>query len=209
MIGAEGSAVLSLGRFDNTLDLALRQQTLFGRHDLSPIATLALGYERIRQFDRIGAETEAQDFRQAAIGGGVERNYPHDIHLTLGLLARAWHETSLLDGSGHDRDAIGPRIVLEKFGRNHDRAARLEAMWSREYWLASLATHTLTERGAFRLETATRVGMGRQLLRRPHPSRLAATTGFPGCTWENIAATGKHPRRWSCRAGWQVRFGCN
>jgi len=179
IIKAEASGILTLGRFNSTLDLGIRRQSLLGHPTLSPVLRLALVSERLRQFDTTGAELESDLFREAVVRGGLERDFGPSLHLIVGGEARTWRELRLDDRTPRNRQAIGPTLWLERAAAGRDNLARLELAWTTAYWRASLETRWSAPIAGFVLDHRLRIGAG-STLPTAHTFVLGGDGGFPG-----------------------------
>lgn len=179
VIRAEASAVLTLGRFNSNLDLALRRQSLLGHPTLSPVLRLLLTAERIRRFDGAGVELDADRFREATATAGLERDLAASLHLIVGGEARTWSELTLDHRLPRQREALGPTLSLEQVAVDHDDAARLDLAWTNSYWRAALETRWTGSLAGIRLEHRLRLGAG-STLPAAHDFSLGGDEGFPG-----------------------------
>lgn len=177
VVHAEGAAVLALGRFRRDLELSLRRQTLLGRADFSPVATLRLASEDLRRFDAGGIELEAADYRDATVTAGVERYLGRDVRLALLGETRWWREEDLV--GARDRHAAGARLLVEKIGGDRDRLARLQVAHTGIYSLAHADVRFRGSIGPYRIEHRIRIGAG-DALPPALTFALGGDDGFPG-----------------------------
>ena len=179
IIKAEASGILTLGRYSSTVDIGIRRQSLLGHPTLSPALRLTLTGDQLRQFDTTGAELDSDGYREAAVSAGLERDFTPYLHLVVGGEARTWHELGLDDRIPHNRQAIGPTLLVQQSVADHDNFARLELAWTTAYWRAAFETRWSAPIGGFLLEHRLRVGAGSTL---PTASTfvLGGEEGFPG-----------------------------
>ena len=179
IIQAEASGILTLGRFNSSLDLGVRRQSLLGHPALSPAFHFTLTGERLRQFDTAGVELESDLFREAVVRAGLERDFAPSLHMVIGAEARAWHELTLDGRIPRNRAAIGPTLVLERTGIDRNDLARLELAWTPEYWQALVETRWTAAIGGSLIEHRLRLGAG-ATLPTAHTFVLGGEDGFPG-----------------------------
>jgi NTE family protein len=176
---AEGSAILSLGRFEQELQLAMRRQTLLGQPDFTPLLAADFRTAELRRFDADGLELAADDYDEVLLSAGVERQLAAGFRLTLAGTWRTWSDRDLLDRSFTDDQALGGRLLIEKLSASRDRLARLDVEVASTHRLVALEIRFRGSIGPFRLEHDLRAGVGSDLpagLTFP----LGGMQGFPG-----------------------------
>ncbi|MEP6591104.1 MAG: patatin-like phospholipase family protein [Gemmatimonadota bacterium] len=176
---AEGSAIVSLGRFRREATATLRRPTLLGFHSYSPVASLRGSGEELRRFASDGLELAAADYRDFTAAVGLERNVRGSVQLTLGGEWRTWRATDLWTDARGTGSAYGPRITAEKMSPSRERLARLSLAWTNRY---SSAAFDATVRGVIagvRLEQRVRLGVG-ETLPAGLTFSLGGDEGFPG-----------------------------
>ena len=179
ILKAETSGILTLGRFSSNFDVGVRRQSLLGHPTLSPVFRFTLTGEQLRQFDTTGTELESDVFREAAVSAGLERDFTPYLHLVVGGEARTWHELGLDDRIPHNRQAIGPTLLIEQSVADHDNLARLELAWTTAYWRAAFETRWSAPIGGFLLDHRLRIGAG-STLPTARTFVLGGEEGFPG-----------------------------
>lgn len=179
IIKAEASGILTLGRFNSSIDIGVRRQSLLGHPTLSPAFHLTLAGERLRQFDTTGTELDSDVFRELAARAVLERDLAPSLHLMVGGEARTWHELTLDGRVPRNRQAIGPTLLLEQSAAAKDHFARLELAWTTAYWRAFLTTRWSASIGSFLLEHRLRIGAG-ATLPTGQTFVLGGEEGFPG-----------------------------
>jgi len=183
VLHAEGSAVISLGRYRNEAEVTVRRQTLLGLPTYSPVATLRGRLEELRRFTPDGVEVPSTEYRDLSAIAGVERNIGRSVRLMLGGEWRTWHasDTVLAGGTttSSTSNAIGARFTAEKFTASRERLARMTLAWTTEYSLATVEGNVRGVIGSVRHEERIRLGIGESLpdgLTFP----LGGEEGFPG-----------------------------
>lgn len=183
VLNAEGSAVISLGRFRNEAAVTLRRPTLLGLPTYSPVATIHGRLEELRRFSSDGVELPSADYRDLTATAGVERNIGQNVRLMLGGEWRTWYETTTIADTSRTTtttsSAIGPRFTAEKLTDTRERLARLTLVWTTEYSLAAFEGNFRGSFGSVRHEERIRLGVGETLpdgLTFP----LGGDEGFPG-----------------------------
>ncbi|MES2305044.1 MAG: patatin-like phospholipase family protein [Gemmatimonadota bacterium] len=179
LVHAEGSAVVTLGRFRRDGELTVRRPTMLGLPSYSPVGILHASSEELRRFSATGLELAAADYRDVVATGGLERNIGKSIHLFLGGEWRTWDATNLLTDVATTASSYGPRVTAEKFGASRDRVARVTVAWTTQYSLAALEMNIGAVFAGIRLEQRIRLGVGEKL-----PPGIAfplgGDEGFPG-----------------------------
>lgn len=151
-LALEGSGALFLGGTRPELQLGLRRPYRIGRHLTTPVATVALAAESIREFDALGNRQGDTDVREGVAFLGVEQAFSRGWLVALGGEGRLWHEPGLAD-----QTALGGTLRLIKRGSTAERLFDLQLQYSKPYQRAALAgvvtakVFSLTVRPRFRL----------------------------------------------------------
>jgi NTE family protein len=179
VVHGEGSAVLSLSRFESSLLAEFRRQTLLGQPSLTPVARMEAADGVVRRFAEDGLELPGADHRWLGGGVGVERRFGWGVRVRLDGIARNWREADRLTGVALQRSTLGGRLVLDRIDPARRRIARLEVVLTQRYSLAAVDFSIGGRIGSVDLDQRVRIGIGHQL-----PAALSFTLGgnegFPG-----------------------------
>src|SRR5690606_31869566 len=179
LLRGEATALLTLGRFNNTLALTLRRHTLLGQRTLTPFARGTLRQGEVRRFNAGGLELPVVEHESAEMVGGVEHIPAHGVRVEVALAARAWEEVDLITREAITEDAVGAVVTVERVSDDRRRATRIEGTLTNEYASVLFATAVGLDVKAFTIEPSTRAGIGRDLP--THAAfNLGGTEGFPG-----------------------------
>ena len=170
----EGSGLLSFGRFQQELYAAALWHFDAGWSRVTPIATVRLRTENLRQFRPTGLEVAAIGTSEAHVAAAVELRIGEPWRIKLGADGLAWGGESVRGGSGFGGSATierdwrgGPQLVGETLITTGFRSVRLVAEWPLEH------------RG-FRLVPKARLGYGDAGLPPQRTFALGGDEGFPG-----------------------------
>ncbi|MBM3276174.1 MAG: patatin-like phospholipase family protein, partial [Candidatus Sericytochromatia bacterium] len=170
---AEASVLLTLGRYQRELVVAGLAHVDPGMSRLTPIVTVHLLAEDVRQFDDAGIETRAAATREGRVAAGVEFRPGIAWRIRLQAEAIRWSEpgasSSVLGGS------------LETSARSRGgKSITMEALWAG----ASARFRVAGEAPMIRTGRTTTVASGRLGWGRALPLRwtlpLGGDAGFPG-----------------------------
>lgn len=179
LLRGEATALLTLGRFNNSLALALRRHTLLGQRTFTPFARGTLRQGEVRRFNAGGLELPVVEHESAEMVGGVEHVPTSGVRVEAALLARAWEEVDLITREAITEDAVGAVLTMERVSDDRRRATRVEGTLTNEYASVLFATAVGLDVKAFTIELSTRAGIGRDLP--THAAfNLGGTDGFPG-----------------------------
>ena len=176
---AEGSAVISLGRFRQEATLTARRPTMLGLPAYSPVVSLNGNSNDLRRFASNGLELAVAGYRDLRATAGVERNVGHNVQLTLGGEWRTWREADPRDNRVSTGTASGARLSAEKWSASREHLAQATVAWTNRYQVASAEINFRGAFGPVRLEHRIRIGVGEKLpqgLTFP----LGGEEGFPG-----------------------------
>ena len=170
----EGSGLLSFGRFQQELYAAALWHFDAGWSRVTPIATVRLRTENLRQFRPNGLEVAAIGTSEAHVGAAVELRIGEPWRVKLGADGLAWGGESVRGQSGFGGSATierdwrsGPQLVGETLITTGFRSVRLAADWPFEH------------RG-FQFVPKARLGFGDAGLPPQRTFALGGDEGFPG-----------------------------
>ena len=170
----EGSVLLSLGRFEQGLDIGLRKHVRVGSLFMTPALTLRGFDDDIREFDGRGNELPELETNGLVGFLGFEQLLPHGWSLALGGEGRVWDEPNV-----SDRSAIGVRGRVEKVGRTAERLFLAEGIWTDRFRRVEFEGIVTLSVGALKIRPRFRLGWGEDLpLDLQFP--LGGDQGFPG-----------------------------
>lgn len=175
----EMTALLTLGRYNSTLDITLRRQTLLGQRTFTPFGRIRLEQGETRRFTASGLALPGNDFDAAEAVLGVERTFGPGVRLDLGVVARTWRETDLVTRDRLTDDAVGVTASIERFAASRHPTILVEGTLT-DAWSRVAMQGTLNSRvGRFGVDMVARAGIGRDLP--GHEAfRLGGSNGFPG-----------------------------
>jgi hypothetical protein len=176
---AEGSAVISLGRFRQAATLTARRPTMLGLPAYSPVASLSGNSNDLRRFASNGLELAVAGYRDLGATAGVEHNVGHNVQLTLGGEWRTWRQADPLDNTVTTGTAYGPRLTAVKSSGSREHLAQVTLVWTNRYQVASAEINFRGAFGPVRLEHRLRIGVG-QTLPAGLTFPLGGEDGFPG-----------------------------
>lgn len=171
--GLEGSGILSLGRFKSELNGTVLTHIGVGRMSLTPLASIRLRSEGVRQFTPDGTNFEKLETQEAGAFAGAEWARLGTWRLRAGGRLATWRTPE-----GERRSTAGlafnARLETE---RRADGSAEL--VWMGDYQLARATLGTTLGSGRLSLVPEVRLGLGRRL---PiHMTfELGGDEGFPG-----------------------------
>ncbi len=172
--GLEAGAVLTLGRFRQGLELAVRQHIRIGSQFLSPIISVRGFDDDIREFDATGEELPVLEVDGVSGFAGLERLFPGGWSLAVGGVAHAWDEAG-----APKRSTAGARLEVVKLGRAAERLFLASGTWTGRYQRVEAEGIATASVGALRIRPRFRVGWGEDLpLDLEFP--LGGELGFPG-----------------------------
>ena len=173
--GAEAAAVLTLGRFKSDLTATLQSHLGIGRTRVTPLMSLRLLSEGVREFDAQGENFTKVDITEATGTVGLEWARLGTWRLRGGGAVALWRTPD-----GEDR-STGGTFVSARTESGRRLAAELELNWMGDFQLARGELGTSLRRGRLSLEPEVRVGVGRRLpVQRAF--ELGGADGFPGLT---------------------------
>lgn len=179
VLKGEGSAILTLSRFDSHLLLELRRQALLGPPSFTPVAALRAWDGEVRRFTDQGVALPGVDHGRVEAAGGVERHFALGMRLTLTGVVSTWRNEDLITGDQVVNSTWGGRLELRRLTAGRRPSAEVSLTLTDRYALATAELHLRTEIGRFRLQQIMRAGIGRDL-----PTSLALPLGghegFPG-----------------------------
>ena len=170
----EGSGLASFGRFQQELYGAALWHFDAGWSRLTPMATVRLRTENIRQFRANGFEVAAVGTSEAHVGAALELRVGEPWRIRLGADGLAWGGERVRGHTGFGGSARierewrrGPQLVGETLITSGFQSARLTAEWPFEH------------RG-FRFLPKARFGYGNAGLPPQRTFALGGDEGFPG-----------------------------
>lgn len=179
VLQGEGSAILTLSRFDSHLLLELRRQALLGPPSFTPVAALRAYDGEVRRFTDRGVVLPGVDHGRVEAAAGVERHLALGMRLTLTGVVSTWRNEDLITGDQLVNSTWGGRLELRRLTAGRRPSAEVSLTLTDRFALATAEVHLRTEIGRFRLQQIVRAGIGRDL-----PTSLALPLGghegFPG-----------------------------
>jgi len=173
--GAEAAAVLTLGRFKSDFTATLQSHLGIGRTRVTPLMSLRLLSEDVRQFDAQGENFTKLEITEATGAVGVEWARLGTWRLRGGAAVALWRTPD-----GDDR-STGGTFVSARTEPGRPLAVEAELTWMGDYQLARGELGTSFRRGRLLLEPEVRLGVGRRLpVQRAF--ELGGADGFPGLT---------------------------
>jgi NTE family protein len=170
----EGGVLLSLGRFEQALDIGLRKNVRVGSLFVTPALTLRGFDDDIREFDGRGNELPELETDGLVAFLGLEQLLPRGWSLAIGGEARVWDEPNVTD-----RAAAGVHGRVEKVGRTAERLFLAEGIWTDRFRRAEFEGIVTLSVGTLRIRPRFRLGWGEDLpLDLQFP--LGGDQGFPG-----------------------------
>jgi hypothetical protein len=173
--GAEATAVLTLGRFRSDLTTMLLSHLGIGRTRVTPMASVRLRSEGVRQFDEAGENFTKLEISEATGAIGAEWARLGIWRLRGGGTAAFWQSPA---GDNH---ASGGTFLSARTEAGRALHAEAEVIWMGDYQLARAEVGTRLVRGGLSVEPAMRLGAGRRLPVQTE-FELGGEDGFPGLT---------------------------
>jgi hypothetical protein len=173
--GAEATAVLTLGRFRSDLTAMLLSHLGIGRTRVTPLVSVRLRSEGVRQFDAEGENFTKLEVSEATGAIGVEWARLGTWRLRGGGTAAAWQSP------GGDSHTTGGAFLSARTEAGRGLRAEAEVIWMGDYQLARAEVGTRILRGGLTVEPAIRLGAGRRLPVQTE-FELGGEDGFPGLT---------------------------
>jgi NTE family protein len=173
--GAEATAVLTLGRFRSDLTAMLLSHLGIGRTRVTPLVSVRLRSEGVRQFDAEGENFTKLEVSEATGAIGVEWARLGTWRLRGGGTAAAWQSPA---GDSHQS---GGTFLSARTEAGRVLRAEAEMIWMGDYQLARAEVGTRILRGGLTVEPAIRLGVGRRLPVQTE-FELGGEDGFPGLT---------------------------
>lgn len=173
--GAEATAVLTLGRFRSDLTAMLLSHLGIGRTRVTPLASVRLRSEGVRQFDDEGKNFTKLEVSEATGAIGIEWARLGIWRLRGGGTAAFWQSPA---GDNH---ASGGTFLSARTEAGRALHAEAEVIWMGDYQLARAEVGTRVLRGGLSVEPAIRLGAGRRLPVQTE-FELGGEDGFPGLT---------------------------
>ena len=90
LLRGETTALLTVSRYENELQLELRRHTLLGQRTFTPVLHIEVGEGDRRRFNESGLELPDNDYRTAVAALGVERDLALGLRLTVSAVAATW-----------------------------------------------------------------------------------------------------------------------
>lgn len=179
VVRGEGTAILALSRYDNTLTLELRRHTLLGQRAFTPVARITALEGDLRRFTPSSIELPANDLRAATAALGVERDLALGLRLTIAGIATTWREHDLITDGTLTSSAVGGEVVLRRMNADREAALTASVTATTKYARAAIAFGFTTQLGPVRVDHLVRAGIGRDL---PgwQAFHLGGDNGFPG-----------------------------
>lgn len=179
VLRGEATGVLTLGRFDSELTVALRRHTLLGQRTFTPFARARLMQGETRRFNAGGLSLPGNEHRAAEFVAGVERSLGFGVRLGAAAMARTWREEDLITREVVDDATIGATAYLERLAPDRHRIVRIEGIATGAYARFLLDAQVEGALGPVGVLASGRLGLGRDLP--GHAAfRLGGDNGFPG-----------------------------
>src|ERR1041385_696042 len=171
--GVEASAVMTLGRFQSDFTGVVVPQLGGRRMRLSPILSLRLLSQDVRQFSDSGGDFTKLHVREANGSAGVEWALVGAWRIGIAGRAVTWRTPD-----GDDRSTAGVSLAARSEPDNLVRGGG-ELTWTGAYRLARVELGANLEAGPLRFEPRARLGVGSEL---PVQTafELGGADGFPG-----------------------------
>lgn len=173
--GAEAIGVLTLGRFKSDLTATLLSHLGIGRTRVTPLMSVRLLSEGVRQFDARGENFTKLEISEATGAAGVEWARLATWRIRGAAAAALWRTP---DGVDH---STAGTVVSAQTELGRPLTVELELTWMGDYQLARGEMGTSLHRGRLTVEPQVRMGVGRRL---PVQTafELGGADGFPGLT---------------------------
>jgi hypothetical protein len=194
-IGADATALLTLGRYVKELTLGIRRHFGLERSGVAPTVTLRGSDLGIRTFTASGDALPEIEAREAALFVGVEDGLGGGWLFALGADARVWD----VEGDNGSSGGLAMRV-----GRRAGRTPEvtLDGVWSGTYRRLHAEVAAPWTPGKVEISPVARLGWG-ELLPLHERFPLGGYEGLPGLHLEELR--GEREVLAALRVGWRVR----
>lgn len=154
----EWSGVLSLARYEQSLELGGRLFTGLSRYALTPAIRGRVANQVIRRFERPGVEDARDEVGEARVFVGIERPFFSSWLVAAGVEPVAWWAP---DSTG--RTAVGGRLVVQRRREGETRRVFADLEWNTAWWRGEVEAAVRISHRRLVAEPRLRAAWGRDL----------------------------------------------